>query len=112
MGYRKDNNTNWLGEEPLGAEWCQELAAVTGEVSAQGVSAQSSGKRATGSEQGKCFLLLRSCCLQGNGTFCCLPKDGQGCIRTHLALSSVLPGNNHLQDSVLVPGPGRVISVL
>lgn len=60
---------NRLGEEPLGAEWCQELAAVTGEVSAQGVNTQSSGERATGSEQGKCFLCLSSCFfLQGNGT--------------------------------------------
>lgn len=62
---------NWLGEEALGAEWCQELAAVTGEVPAQGVNTQSS-VRATGSEQGRCFLLLSSCCLQSNGTLYCL----------------------------------------
>lgn len=112
MGCRKDNNMNWLGEEPLGAEWSQELAAVTGEVSVQGVTARSSGERSTGSEQGKCFLFLSSCSLQGNGTLYCLTENGRGCIRSYLALSSVLPENKNLQDSVLVSGPGRVISVL
>lgn len=39
-------------------------------------------------------------------------KDGQGCIGRYLALPSVLPENNHLQDPVLISGPGIVISIL
>lgn len=75
-GCRQDNSMNWLGEEPLGAEWCQELAAATGEVTARSVNTQSSAERATGSEQGKCFLFLSACCLQGNGTLDCPLKMG------------------------------------
>lgn len=52
-------------------------------------------------------LVLAVFCVQGNRTLRCLAKDGQDCIKKYLALSSVLPKNNHLQDPVLVLWPRK-----
>lgn len=46
-----------------------------------------------------------SCCVQGNKTLCCLTEDEQDCIKKHLALTSVLLKNNHLQGSVVAIWP-------
>lgn len=50
---------------------------------------------------------MGSCHLQGNGTLHSLTKMGQDCIKKYLALSSVLPENNHLQDPILVLWPRK-----